>query len=143
MLFQPHIFWWYSIISESVNYVALLYIIVTYIKENIITKLQKLHSPPRNLRAGNKSPEIYWEKPLSDLSPTRKTFIVRSESTCITFVKIVLAIFKHFKNVYIFKTIPINFNINGQNTRSDFTCMILHICKISVYFKKSHEFCSL
>ena len=37
----------------------LLHIIVTYIKENIITKLQKLHSPPRNPRAGNKSPALF------------------------------------------------------------------------------------
>ena len=34
----------------------LLHIIVTYIKENIITKLQILYHPPRNPRAGNKSP---------------------------------------------------------------------------------------
>ena len=27
---------------------------MTYIKENIIAKLQKLYSPPRNPRAGNK-----------------------------------------------------------------------------------------
>ena len=31
----------------------LLHIIVIYIKENIITKLQKLYSPPRNPRAGD------------------------------------------------------------------------------------------
>ena len=37
----------------------LLHIIVTYIKENIITKLQKLYSPPRNPRAGNKSPTLF------------------------------------------------------------------------------------
>ena len=35
----------------------LLHIIVTYIKENIITKLQKFYSLPRNPRAGNKSPD--------------------------------------------------------------------------------------
>ena len=48
-----------SIISESVKYIALLHIIVTYIKENIISKLQKLYSPPRNLKAGNKSRKLF------------------------------------------------------------------------------------
>ena len=42
----------------------LLHIIVTYIKENIIIKLQKLNSPPRNPRAGNKSPALFVKKPL-------------------------------------------------------------------------------
>ena len=37
------------------NMSLLLYIIVTYIKEYIITKLQKLYSPPRNSSTGNKS----------------------------------------------------------------------------------------
>ena len=56
-----------------------LHIIVTYIKENIITKLQKLYSLPRNPRAGNKSPALFVKKPLctSDLSPARKIFIER------------------------------------------------------------------
>ena len=36
----------------------LLEIIVIYIKENIITKLQKLYSPPRNSRVGNKLPAL-------------------------------------------------------------------------------------
>ena len=40
----------------------LLYIIVTYIKENIITKLQKLYSPPRNPSAGNKFPALFVKK---------------------------------------------------------------------------------
>ena len=55
----------------------ILHIIVTYIKENIITKLQKLHSPPRNPRAGNKSPPLFVKKPLctGDLSPARKILI--------------------------------------------------------------------
>ena len=59
----------------------LLHIIVTYIKENIITKLQKLYSPPRNPRAGNKSPALFVKKPLctGDLSPARKIFIERSD----------------------------------------------------------------
>ena len=57
----------------------LLHIIVTYIKENIIAKLQKLYSPPRNPRAGNKSPALFVKKPLytGDLSPARKKFIER------------------------------------------------------------------
>ena len=36
----------------------LLHIIVTYIKENLITKLQELHSPPRNPKAS--SPRNPW-----------------------------------------------------------------------------------
>ena len=57
----------------------LLHIIVTYIKENIITKLQKLYSLPRNPRAGNKSPALFVKKPLctGDLSPSCKIFIER------------------------------------------------------------------
>ena len=48
-------------------------------KENIITQLQKLYSPPRNLTAGNKSPALFWKKPLcmGDLSPAYKIFIER------------------------------------------------------------------
>ena len=55
-------------------YGTVLHIIVTYIKENKsdfrgccltnterqITKLQKLHSPPRNLTAGNKLPVSFF-----------------------------------------------------------------------------------
>ena len=57
----------------------LLHTIVTYIKENIITKLQKLYSLPRNLRAGNKSPALFLKKYLctGDLSPAWKIFIER------------------------------------------------------------------
>ena len=57
----------------------LLHIIVTYIKENIITKLQKLYSAPRNSRLGNKSPTLFVKKPLctGDLSLARKIFIER------------------------------------------------------------------
>ena len=59
----------------------LLNIIVTYIKENIIAKLQKLYSLPRNLKVGSKSPMLFLKKPLcrGDLSPTRKLFIERPE----------------------------------------------------------------
>ena len=54
---------------------------MTYSKENIITKLQKLYSSPRNPRVGNKSPAIFVEKPLctGDLSPARKMFIERPD----------------------------------------------------------------
>ena len=40
-----------------------LQIIVIYIKENIITKLQKLYSQPRNSRTSNKSPTLFVKKP--------------------------------------------------------------------------------
>ena len=57
----------------------LLHIIVTYIKENIITKLQKLYSPPRNPRVGNKSPALFVKKSFctDDLSPVRKILLKR------------------------------------------------------------------
>ena len=44
---------------------------LNYMKENIITNLQKLYSQPRNLMARNKSPAIFLIKPLcmGDLSP--------------------------------------------------------------------------
>ena len=54
---------------------------MTYIKECIITKLQKLYSPPRNLRAGNKSPTLFLKKRscTGDLSPMHKIFIERPD----------------------------------------------------------------
>ena len=57
----------------------LLHIISSYIKENIITKLQKLYTLPRNPRAGNKLPVLILEKPLcmDDLLPACKIFIER------------------------------------------------------------------
>ena len=57
----------------------LLHIIVTYIKENIITKLQKLYSLPRNLRVGSKSPVVFVKNPpcKGDLLPVRKILIER------------------------------------------------------------------
>ena len=53
---------------------------MTYIKENIITKLQKLYSPPSNPREGNKLPALFLKKPLctGNLSPARKIFIETS-----------------------------------------------------------------
>ena len=47
-------------------------------KQNI-AKLQKLYTPPRNLRAGNKSPVLFLKKPLctGDLSPVHKIFTER------------------------------------------------------------------
>ena len=47
-----------------VFYLALVHIIVTSIKENILTKLQKFYSLPRNLREGNKSPVLFLKKKL-------------------------------------------------------------------------------
>ena len=57
---------------------------MTYIKESIITKLQKLCSPPRNLRVGNKSPVLVFKKCFctGDLSPACKIFIERPEEGC-------------------------------------------------------------
>ena len=51
-----------------------IHIIVTYIKENIITKLQKLYNPPRNPRVGSKSSALFVKKPLcmGDLLPACK-----------------------------------------------------------------------
>ena len=50
-------------------------------KKNMITKLQKLYIPPRNLRAGNKLPILFLKKPLctGDLLPVRKIFVDRPE----------------------------------------------------------------
>ena len=58
---------------------VLLHIIVTYIKEKIITKLQKLYSPPRNPRESNKLPALFVKKALctGGLSPAHKIFIER------------------------------------------------------------------
>ena len=54
-------------------------LLLYYSKENIITKLQKLYSLPRNLRAGNKSPALFLKKPLctGDILPVHKIFIER------------------------------------------------------------------
>ena len=54
---------------------------MTYIKESIITKLQKLYSLPRNLRVGNKLPTLFFKKCscTSNLSPMRKIFIERPD----------------------------------------------------------------
>ena len=48
-----------------------------YIKESIITKLQKLYSLPKNLRVGNKSPALFLEKHscTGNLLPMCKLFI--------------------------------------------------------------------
>ena len=54
---------------------------MTCIKENIITKLQKLYSPSRNPRAGNKLPVLFVKKPLctGDLLPMHNIFIERPD----------------------------------------------------------------
>ena len=56
--------------------------------ESIITKLQKLYSPPRNLRAGNKSPVQFLKKCFctGDLSSPCKVFIEKPE--ILTFLEI-------------------------------------------------------
>ena len=77
LLFQ-HVFWQYMIISKLVKCCSSS-IIVTYIKKNIITILQKIYSLPRNLRASNKLPVLFLKKPLctSNLWPMHKIFIER------------------------------------------------------------------
>ena len=73
----------------------LLQTIVTYIKENIIKKLQKLYSLPKKLMAGNKSPVLLLKKPfcISNLSPAHKilkalySFIFSYCNVCISFLE--------------------------------------------------------
>ena len=57
----------------------LLHIIMTYIKENIITKLQNLYSLLRNPGEGNNLPVLFMKNPLctSNLLPACKIFIER------------------------------------------------------------------
>ena len=64
----------------------ILHIIVAYIKENVITILEKSYSPPRNSRAGNKLPVLFVKKPLfmGDLLPACKIFIERPEFCILT-----------------------------------------------------------
>ena len=52
---------------------------MTYIKENIITKLHKLYSLQRNFSAGNKLPMPFLKKTLctGNLLPMQKIFIER------------------------------------------------------------------
>ena len=59
----------------------LLHIIMTCIKENITTKLDKLYSLRRKPRERNKSPEQLVKKPFctGDLLPMHKIFIERPE----------------------------------------------------------------
>ena len=68
--------------TEQTSKNIFMYIIVTYIRENIITKLQKLYSPPRNLRARNEFPVVFIKKPLcmGNLSLPHKIFTERSET---------------------------------------------------------------
>ena len=84
-----------------------LHIIVTYIKENMITKLQKLYSPPRNPRAGNKSPMLFVKNPLCtvDLSPLCKIFIEKPvenyyllrKLSCHTMQNIISSLYKEIR----------------------------------------------
>ena len=52
---------------------------MTYIKENLISKLQKSYSPVRNSGVGNKSHVLYVKKPLctGNLLAACKIFIER------------------------------------------------------------------
>ena len=70
----------------------LLHIIVTYIKENIIKKLQKLYSPTRNPRVANKSHMLFVKKPsfTGNLWPRSKMFI---ESIGLKYIDDISAIF--------------------------------------------------
>ena len=74
----------------------LLHIIVTYIKENIITKLQKLYSLPRNPRVGNKSPVLFVKKPfcMGDVSPAHKIFIERGGPKTLSLISECFKIFE-------------------------------------------------
>ena len=79
LLFQPHIFLWSLIISKSAKYDALLHIIMTYIKENKITKWWKLYSRPRNLMVSNKLLVLFLKKPFctGNLSPACKIYSLK------------------------------------------------------------------
>ena len=72
----------FEVFHPRINIIYYLKLLLLYYsKENVIAKLQKLYSPPRNLRAGNKSPARFLKKPLctSDLSPACRIFIERSD----------------------------------------------------------------
>ena len=58
-------------------FIFTLHIMVTCIKENTITKLQKFYSLSRNLRVGEKSPTLFLKKSLCtrNLLPAHKIFI--------------------------------------------------------------------
>ena len=70
----------------------LLDVIVTYIKENIIKKLQKLYSQPRNPRVGNKSPVLFVKKSLcmGNLLPACKVFIERSVIVIVATILVII-----------------------------------------------------
>ena len=63
-------------------FILTLHIPVICIKENIITKLQKLYSLHRNLKVGNKQPTLFLKKPLCtcNLLPASKIFIERPKA---------------------------------------------------------------
>ena len=86
MIFSVHIlycrtysavvFHHFQICKSVLKYVALLHIIVTFIKENVITKLQKLYSPARKFKTGNKLSVLLLKKSLciDSLLPMYKIF---------------------------------------------------------------------
>ena len=60
----PQDFSWienYKLISKSVKYATLLHINVTYIKENIITKLQNYTAHPETLGQAINCPCYFWK----------------------------------------------------------------------------------
>ena len=74
---------------------------MTYIKENIITKLQKLYSSSRNLWTGNKLCMLFLKSLcMGDLLPEDKIFIERpvTNGPTATFTLIVILIQKQFFN---------------------------------------------
>ena len=86
----------------------LLQIIVIYIKENIITKFQKLYSPPKKSRVGNKWPMLFVKKLrcMGNLSPTRKIFIERPE------VYFYCQKANYYGNCHLMTRVPQNFDTN-------------------------------
>ena len=99
----------------------LLEITMIYIEENIITKLQKLYSPPRNSRVGNKLPKLFVKKLscMGDLLPVCKIFTERpanklyDRETFLDFILIPSVIKKLFCFIKKFskQTYQINFNL--------------------------------
>ena len=89
LLFQPHFYFSFFCSTQSFtnlsNMLLLLHIIMTYIKENISTKSQKLYSFPRNLPVGNKLTMLFVKKLLctSNLPPVCKMFIEWPGKWCI------------------------------------------------------------
>ena len=78
---------------------------MTYIKENVISTLQKLYSPPKKLKVDNELPMPLLKKHLctSDLSPACKIFIERPEKGGEHLKISVWYLLMNLKNNYLFK----------------------------------------